>query len=315
MPPWDELLGDSGDGRRTGILHPRVGTLLDDGWWSVEEPGDPLRLEGSSSLAPSRLVSEILRPAAMVQVARLGGVTLHASAVLSESGPLLLAGWSEAGKTETALAFVESGARMVADKWTLLRPDRRPLGYPGAVQVREWVLPYLSSLRSHVTRRMRMQVAAARLAGSVPALIQRLPGPSARDVARRLAAITDLGSRIRLSLDDLALEAHVPPTTEPVRRLALLRVRPGSTVDVSAASAESVVEPLLISAFHERQGWRSLVERASFASRPVDLSSLDVIDLERASLREMLADIEVLIVKAPFPSDPRRIRDAIMEYR
>jgi hypothetical protein len=314
-PNWDEILGDSGDGRRTGILHPRVGTLFDDGWWSIEGPGRPLRLEGSTSLGSARLVGEIIRPATMVQVAWLGGVTLHGSAVITDDGPLVLAGWSEAGKTETALAFLEAGATMVADKWTMVRPDRRLVGYPGAVHVRAWVLPYLERLRSLVTMRMRAQLAAARLAGSAPALIRRLPGASASEVGRRLKAITDLGGRIPVSLEDLAPQRSVAGPTDPVRRLVMLRVTPSPRIDVSAASPDTVLEPLLISASHERHAWRTLIERASFGAPPVDLTSLSVVDMERESLRRVLADTEILVVRAPFPSDPRRVRDAIVGVR
>jgi hypothetical protein len=314
-PNWEETLGDSGDGRRTGIRHPTVGTVFDDGWWSIDGPGDPLRLQASTHFAVPRLVSEVVRPAAMIQVARLGGVTIHGSAVITDTGPMILAGWSEAGKTETALAFLEAGATMVSDKWTLVRPDRRIAGYPGPVHVRAWLLPYLAGIRSRVTVRMRANLAAARLAGSAPMVVRRFPGSSADEIARRLRSITDLGQKLRFSLDDLAPAGGLPPRTEPLRRLALLRVTPGSTISVSAATAETVLEPLLISASHERQAWRSLIERAAFAARPVDLTSLAVIDTERESLRAMLSDIELLVVRAPFPCDPRKIRDALLDHR
>lgn len=314
-PRWEEVLGDSGDGRRTGIRDSQVGTLFDDGWWSVKGPGDPLRLQASRDLGPSRLIAEVLRPAAMIQVARLGGVTIHGSAVIAQDGPWLLAGWSEAGKTETALAFLETGATIVADKWTLLRPDRRLAGYPGPVNVRAWLLPYLPGLRSRVTLRMRTQQAAAGLAGIAPALLRRFPGPAAGEVARRLKAITDLGGSFRFSLDDLAPSGKVPEITEPIRRLVVLRVTPGPEIHVSGAAVDTVLEPLLISASHERQPWRTLIERAAFGSPAVDLRSLEVMDLERVALRAMLSDIEIVVVRAPFPSDPRRIRDAILDHR
>jgi hypothetical protein len=314
-PNWDEVLGDSGDGRRTGIRQAQVGTLLDDGWWSIEGPGDPLRLQASRGFGGTRLIAEVLRPAAMVQVARLGGVTIHGSAVIAEDGPWLLAGWSEAGKTETALAFLETGGTVVADKWTLVRPDRRMVGYPGPVIVRAWLLPYLPGLRSRVSLRMRAQPAAARLAGIAPAVLRRLPGPVAGEVARRLKAITDLGGSFRFSLDDLAPGGRVPEVTEPLRRLVLLRATPGPEIQVSGAAADAVLGPLLISASHERQPWRTLIERAAFGSQPVDLRSLEVMDLEREALRAMLSEVEIVVVRAPFPSDPRRIRDAILDHR
>ena len=315
IPTWDEILGDSGDGRRTGIRRGQVGTLFDDGWWSIEGQGDPYHLQASRDFGVSRLIAEVLRPAAMVHVARLGGATVHGSAVIAEDGPWLFAGWSESGKTETALAFRETGATIIADKWTLLRPDRRLAGYPGPVNVRPWLLPYLPGLRSRVNVRMRTQHTAVRLAGVGPAALRRLPGPAVREAARRLKAITDLGGSFRFSIDDLAQGGKVPDVTEPIRRLVLLRVSPGATIRVSGATADEVLEPLVLSASHERQPWRTLIERAAFASPGVDLQSLEVIGLERTALRKMLSDIEIVVARAPFPTDPRRIRDALLAHR
>jgi serine kinase of HPr protein (carbohydrate metabolism regulator) len=52
---------------------------------------------------------------------RRDAVAVHSAAVEMDGQAVLIAGWSESGKTETALALMEAGARFVSDKRTVLR--------------------------------------------------------------------------------------------------------------------------------------------------------------------------------------------------
>src|SRR3972149_7602933 len=96
-----------------------------------------------------------------------------AASVLSEEVGIAVAGWSESGKTETALALMEAGAGFLSDKWTLLGHDGELSAFPISVGVRRWVLEYLPTLRRTVTRRSRGPFAAA---GAAP----RAPDPLGR---------------------------------------------------------------------------------------------------------------------------------------
>ena len=54
-----------------------------------------------------------------------GAAVAHSAAVVLDGRAVLVAGWSESGKTETALALMEDGARFLSDKWTVLAPTAR----------------------------------------------------------------------------------------------------------------------------------------------------------------------------------------------
>src|SRR4051794_33295378 len=61
-----------------------------------------------------------VRPALHLKLPARGAVAVHSAAVEHEAGGVAVAGWSETGKTETALALMESGASFLSDKWTVL---------------------------------------------------------------------------------------------------------------------------------------------------------------------------------------------------
>ena len=315
-PPADDLIGDTGDGRRLGTTPGRAWIFIDDGWWSIADGAGLEDIEASVRLRPSRLVSEVIRPAVMTHVGRAGGVTLHASAVVDADGPMLLAGWSESGKTETALAFVEAGSTLLTDKWTVLRPDGGLVRLPGPVYVRGWLLQHLGSLRDGLTTRMRAQRIAARTAGLGPWMVRRLPGDAASDLADRLAVIADLGDRLRVDPERLAAMTGTPVVgaTGPATRLVILRSRPVDSITVIDRRPEDVIDDLIASSAFERRSTSDLAVRAAYADPPVDLRGLDVHAAEHAALGTLIAAVRVIEVRAPFPTDPRRVRDAILAH-
>ena len=312
----DELVGDTGDGLRLGARPGRAQILVDDAWWSIPDGGDLHDLEASTRLRPSRLSAEVIRPAVMTHVGLTGGATLHASTVVDSDGPLILAGWSESGKTEAALAFVEGGATLLSDKWTVVRPDGGLVRLPGAVYVRSWVLEYLGSLRAGLTVRMRAQRVAARAAKLAPWVARRLPGEATRDLADRLEVIADLGDRLRLDPETIAAITgrRAIGTAGPATRLVLLRSRPGTSISVTDRRLDDVIDALIASSGFERRATTALAVRGGYASPPLDLRALDVRSEERAALATLLASVHVMEVRAPFPTDPRRVRDAILAH-
>jgi hypothetical protein len=316
-PAPQELIGDTGDGLRLGARPGRAQVLIDDAWWSIPDGGDLHGLEASARLRPSRLATDVIRPAVMIHVGRTGGATLHASTVVDGDGPLILAGWSEAGKTETALAFVEDGATLLSDKWTVLRADGGLVRLPGAVYIRGWVLEYLGTLRDGLTMRMRGQRLAARAARLAPWAARRLPGDAARDLADRLDVIAELGDRLRLDPETIAAISGRPAIGKsgPATRLILLRTRPDASIEVADCRPDEVIDALIASSSFERRSTTDLAVRASYARPPLDLRSLDVRTEERAALTKLLAPVRVMEVHAPFPTDPRRVRDAILAHR
>jgi hypothetical protein len=105
--------------------------------------------------------------AALVNMRMLakGIVPLHASAFEVNGVGTAAAGWSQSGKTETLLAFMEHGALAVADDWTYLDQDGRYLrGAMTPVRLDDEHLRALPHYRVHMTRKQRAQIGAARIA-------------------------------------------------------------------------------------------------------------------------------------------------------
>jgi len=126
-----------------------------------------------------RVHRSAVRPAIQVALAADGrAVALHAASVVLEGQGVAIAGWSESGKTETALALMERGAGFLSDKWTLLGADRELSAFPISVGVRRWVLDYLPTLRRTVTRRSKVQFVAAGAASLVLDPLGRRPAPT-----------------------------------------------------------------------------------------------------------------------------------------
>ncbi len=167
-----------------------------------------------------RVFRSAIRPAVQVSLAAEGrAVAMHAASVVVGGGGIVVAGWSESGKTETALGLMERGAGFLSDKWTLLGPDGEISAFPISVGVRRWVLDYLPTLRRTVTRRSRVQFAAAGAASVILDPVGRRPAPTrsrgmVADLARRTGA---LGDRAAFEVDEL--RAAYADTSDVTRRV------------------------------------------------------------------------------------------------
>ena len=146
--PANDDLTTGTDGRRIFVLSDgrrcSIPDALEDGPIHFDyDPGFPLW----------RVFRSAVRPAMQVALATSGrGVAVHAATVTTDAGAMVVAGWSESGKTETALGLMERGASFLSDKWTLLGPDSTASAFPISIGVRRWVLSYLPTLRSSLTR-------------------------------------------------------------------------------------------------------------------------------------------------------------------
>jgi hypothetical protein len=66
---------------------------------------------------------------------------------------------------------------------------------------------------------------------------------------------------------------------------------------------------------YERRALFELDARAQYAGAKPDSSALFAVrDREAQLLRELLDGVQVLEVTAPFPTDPRRIADALAQW-
>ncbi len=272
----------------------------------------------------SGLFRSVVRPSLQLRALSGGSVAVHAAAVAVDGRAVLVGGWSESGKTETALSLLEEGASFITDKWTFLGGTGRGLAedstvtasaFPISVGVRRWVLRYLPRLRSSLPARARAQLAAAGTYGVVTAPLRRRQGGrlgTAAAGARRLGALAD---RVALTPTQIADAYGHRPVVErlPVALVAVLRTVPEGSVSVREADAGPVAQRLAASAVTERAAYHALRTRARYAlATPAD--PWELAGRESARLEDLLARVTVVEVSAPFPTDPRRVAAALRPW-
>ena len=277
----------------------------------VHEPGFPLW----------RIFGDLVRPALQLRLPPRGAVAVHSATVEVDGRGVMVAGWSESGKTETALALVEDGARFLSDKWTVLGPDSTLSAFPVGVGIRRWVLPYLPRLRSSLPPSSRAQLAAAGAARIVSRPLRKGRGPS------RLAALAGQAAERTLALADRAAltpselrrsygqDGDDPARRVPLSLLVLLTTVPGPEIEAHPADPEWAAARLARSALVERRRFFAVRDRARFAA-PLSPGPApeEIAAREEEVLRGLLAGAAVIGVRAPFPVDPRRVAAAVARW-
>ena len=231
----------------------------------------------------------------------------------------MVCGWSETGKTETALALAESGARFISDKWTVIDSNARIHAFPVSVGIRDWVLDYLPRLRAHLRTSQRVRLRASRTArGALPLLSTAGANPITDAAEAQLERVLMLTGRLSLRQTEVAAIYGSPrdPTATPrLVTLAMLTTVPGEEVTVREAEVGWTAQRLAQSAAYERRSLYELDARVRYATAHPDPSPLvSVAGREADLLRTVLAGVRLLEVRAPFPTDPRKVADALAQW-
>lgn len=317
---FSELQGPAGDGVLTASNEARLLVLKNDRACTVPDAlrDRPARFAFESGFPLERIFASIVRPALQIAMLGVQAVAVHASSVELDGGGLAIAGWSESGKTETALAYMEDGAAFLSDKWTVLGQDGTLSAFPVGVGVRGWSLRYLPRLRSALSGAARGRLALARLAPRAAQALQRLPlkrggyRGGAVDLAHRSLGLAE---RVPLAPSELRAaygQRDDPARRVPVRALALLTTVPGSRVSAEPADPAWAASRLARSAAFERRAYFALRERARFALGGSGDGGLEeVVEREQALLVEALGRTTVISVRAPFPADPHEVASAV----
>jgi hypothetical protein len=307
--PLLDLQRNAGDGRLTAADGERFYVLARGARCALPEPGaaPPARFAYEPGFPMRRAFGRLVRPALQVALHGRGAVAVHGSAVAVDGRGVVVAGWSESGKTETALALVEQGASFVSDKWTVLADDGTAAAFPITVGVRGWVLRHLPRLRAGLgaVPRARLGVAGVARAATRPL--------GAGGTVERVITLAD---RVALSPSAVrgAYGAPQTPWSVPLAAVALLTTVPGPGVSARRADPAWAAQRLARSADFERRGLFELHDRACWALPDRDPDArARVLARERAALEAMLAGTTVIEVRAPFPADPRPAADAIAE--
>jgi hypothetical protein len=320
VEPIVDLQRDAGDGLLTGTDGHAFSLIV--GGRRCTIPGspeeDPARFAYEPGFPLSAVYPLAVRPALHRALVRNGAAAVHSATVVLDGGGVVVAGWSESGKTETALGLAEEGAEFLSDKWTILGPDRTVAAFPMRVGVRRWVLPHLPKLRARLSTGARAQMLVAAVAGAAARPLRRLDGHGG--AAGRVAVMSEravaLADRAALALTEIAdvygsAEALTAPV--PLRALVLLTTVPEAEgISVRPADLDWVTRRLADTAAFERRGYDSLFERARYVlpDRRPDGSVASA--AEQALLGRLLAGVPLWEVRTPFPADPRRVARAVL---
>lgn len=281
-----------------------------------DRPQATIRISPGGSV--TSIVRSVIRPALQVLMLDAEAVAIHAACVEMDGEAVAVAGWSETGKTEVALALMELGGRFVSDKWTVVGDDGSAGTFPIGVGVRRWVLDALPTLRSALPASARIRMGGAAVAGIVTSPLRRLGGGRVgRLVAGQLSrgiAIADRASLTPSEIADAYGHGLDPAATRPLRAVVILSTIPGGEIRVDEVTPEWAARRLARSAQYERRGYFDLLERARYAEGG-DATSLRgaVEGREEALLGRVLDGVRLYHLSLPFPSDPRPAAAAIAE--
>jgi len=291
--------------------------LVGNAWCSVPAPwrSGPVVIECSPSFPTRTLLDRVALPTLQVLMPFRGAAAIHGTGCAVGSRGVVVAGWSESGKTETALALCESGAAFVSDKWTAVAPDRRLSALPATVGIRRWVVPHLPRLGAAIRPLPRAQLRAAGIADAVLTRVRRAVPDAAAvgDALDRVERVRALADRAALTQAEVR---SIYPTTTPdppiLNEVVFLTVWEDDHVKAEPANVEDVARRLSLSAAYERRGLFELHERWSFGGQSEirDVRAL-VRTAEEATLRVLLSSADVTAVHSPFPVDPHRVVEAV----
>jgi hypothetical protein len=315
-----DIENPAGDAMTTAWDGKRAFVIRGDCWCSVPDPlhERPAVFEYESGFPVGDVWGNLVRPAMSLATLQHGAVVVHSSAVEIDGRVVLIAGWSETGKTEVALALAECGAGFVSDKWSILRADGTVLPFPASVGVRRWVLPYLPTIRSHLRPASRAQLAGAAVAGALSYPLQARPNSRAvlREAANLSGQVTALADRVALSTTEVRrmygnASEHVVP--RPLAMLVLLStVRTDGKASVQPIDPKVVAGRLARAAAFERRAYFSVGIRVGYSAGGLDRSDAQsVIDIETATLTRLLAGVPTLEARTAFPEDPRPLAAAV----
>jgi hypothetical protein len=242
-----------------------------------------------------------------------GFVPLHAAAMVWNGAGVVMTGWSKGGKTETLLAFMQRGARYVADEWCYLAADgRRIFGIPEPVRLWRWQLAQLPEIRRRLPWGSRARLAAL---ATLPGLESRLPesvqrvGPGR--ALRRLSHF--LGGQLHVNVAPERLfgaEAHAREAQFSHLVFVTSAQRPDTAA--RAMEPEEVADRMVHSLQFERMRLLETYRSFRFAFPHLSNAHLEKAEeRERTLLRQAFSGKPAWCVEHPYPVELRQLFDCL----
>jgi hypothetical protein len=315
-PRLVEVQNPAGDGLVTGWSGSQLYIRAAGRWCLVPAPAleGPFAFACESEFPVGAVMRSFVRPALQIAATAHGAVVVHGGAALLDGRAVIVAGWSESGKTETVLTLLEQGASFLSDKWTVVRADGTTACFPITVGIRRWMLDYAPRLRAALPApgRLRLRLAAGLAAIARTPLRVHLIGRRAGDALERLVVTAE---RVAISPTALAAAYGASPPTEtvPLGALVVLTTTPSGNPAAAYVDAAWAARRLARSATYERRSYLDLDRRAryvhAFEARPEVVAEIEA--REESRLRVLLERVPVIEMRTPFPCDPQRIVEAI----
>jgi hypothetical protein len=272
------------------------------------DASDGWKIACESGSLPSRLILPVVRLAAL----RRGAAALHASAFAFGGRGVLASGWPHGGKTTALLAFMERGARFVADDWVLLACDgSRVTGLPGTVTISDaharsplvrgqprGAPELLRGAAGWAGRRLRRWPSGGPNGGASSGVLERIGGALARRAERHVEAETLFGDPL-------------PSVAPDVLFLMARHARPG--VHVEPVDADAAATRLACASGREELGLLPLLHAYRFAfpeSRGARFAE-EAPALRERLLRGALARTRAYLVRHPAEADPAALHSAM----
>jgi hypothetical protein len=240
--------------------------------------------------APAWASLPLVRSIARRALPGAGAVAVHASLVEVDGQGVVIAGWSESGKTEAALGLAARlGGRFISDKWVVLDGEGS-WPHPGVAGLRDWVARGADAARLRADRRT---APAGRPVGSAC--------PPAHQRPRR------------------AVRPAAPARARDPTRARTPASRPGGSRSGRSAAPGSHRRPRGSRDDHDRSQRRT--GRDHPAHRPqhgVGGSAAWFADELGTSIRvleRVVGTTAAHLIETPFPADPRAVAAVIAALR
>ena len=297
----------SADGRfwlLRGLGGRRVRVVLDPA-----DLGQPLHVTAERKGRALPLLTQLLG----VVAAGKGAVAVHASAFRYRGRGVLVAGWSDSGKTETLLAALADGAEFVGDDTVYLdAASGRLTGLATAVRLKAWHLRAVPEVRSRLSRRDRARLAPSAASERLAELETVGPGTTRRRrIERKAAELLGDAMTVWVPPEDVT----GGPVTDPTATLDhVVLVTASSTSDVTVTRADpgAVARRVQLSLQEERANLLAAYRQLRFAFPDAGCPSIDEVDArETALLEQAFGGAAVWRLDHPHPVDLGRLTPAL----